>query len=112
MYPYQEGYTIYVVCGNLPECTANQMLNLIPAVQSVPPRLINEGLEGNLIDRGRVGAASSSLSHSEATERGAPSRPLPGGSQTSASETSLTADQELERAMAMSLADSRATGSR
>jgi ataxin-3 len=42
-----EGYTIYVVCGNLPECTANQMLNLIPAVQSVPPRLINEGLEGN-----------------------------------------------------------------
>lgn len=81
------------------------MLNLIPAVQSVPPRLINEGLEGNLIDRGRVGAASSSLSHSEATERGAPSRPLPGGSQTSA-------DQELERAMAMSLADSRATGNR
>ena len=88
------------------------MLNLIPAVQSVPPRLINVGLEGNLIDRGRVGAASSSLSHSEATERGAPSRPLPAGSQTSASETSLTADQELERAMAMSLADSRATGNR
>ena len=110
---FKEGYTIYLVCGKLPECTADQMLRLIPAVQCVPPNLINDGLSGGVSEHGRVGAASSSLGNVEPGERGAPSRPLPGG-MTFGSEisSSLTEDRELQAAMAMSLADQGPSGAR
>ena len=91
-----------MVCGKLPDCNADQMLQLIPAVQNVPPKLINEGPN----DRSRAGAASSSIANVEPGERGAPSRPLPGGmSFGSESASSINDDRELEAAMAMSLAD-------
>ncbi|XP_067012532.2 ataxin-3 [Anabrus simplex] len=36
----QEGYSIFVVFGALPECDADSLLRLVPAVQTVKPRLI------------------------------------------------------------------------
>lgn len=39
----QEGYSIYVVPGPLPECAADQILRACPAVQTEPPRLLSEG---------------------------------------------------------------------
>lgn len=38
----QEGYSIFIVTGRLPECEADDLLNLAPAVQLIKPRLINE----------------------------------------------------------------------
>ncbi|XP_048736411.1 ataxin-3-like [Ostrea edulis] len=38
----QEGYSIFIVTGRLPECEADDVLNLAPAVQLIKPRLINE----------------------------------------------------------------------
>ena len=108
----QEGYSIHVVCGDLPECTADQMLQLIPAVQTVPPRLINEGLQGSSGQGGRVGAASSSLANVESGERGASSRPLPGGMGYGSDSGPGGADRDLETAMAMSLADQGVSGGR
>ncbi|KAL5008326.1 hypothetical protein ScPMuIL_013907 [Solemya velum] len=37
-----EGYSIFISVGILPECEADQLLKLIPAVQTIKPRLINE----------------------------------------------------------------------
>lgn len=36
------GYSIFIVTGDLPECEADIVLRLAPAVQPVKPRLINE----------------------------------------------------------------------
>lgn len=36
------GYSIFIVTGRLPECEADDLLNLAPAVQLIKPRLINE----------------------------------------------------------------------
>ena len=92
------------------------MLQLIPAVQTVPPRLINEGSQGgagsNVISHGRVGAASSSLGNIDSSERGAPSRPLPGGMGFGSESGPADSDRDLETAMAMSLADQGASGGR
>ncbi|KAJ8308213.1 hypothetical protein KUTeg_013087 [Tegillarca granosa] len=38
----QEGYSIFIVRGELPECEADQILRFAPAVQPIKPRLINE----------------------------------------------------------------------
>ncbi|XP_062599167.1 ataxin-3-like [Saccostrea cucullata] len=38
----QEGYSIFIVTGRLPECEADDILSLAPAVQLLKPRLINE----------------------------------------------------------------------
>ncbi|KAH9519581.1 Ataxin-3 [Bulinus truncatus] len=50
----QEGYSIFIVVGNLPECEADQLLRLVPAVQNVKPRLLNEketeNVEGTDVD--------------------------------------------------------------
>ena len=97
-----------MVSGELPECTANQMLRLIPAVQKVPPKLISEGSVGGQIGQfgsGRVGAASSSLADADSESRGAPSRPLAAGTSTGHLSSTTTQDPELQAAMAMSLAD-------
>lgn len=101
-----------MVAGELPECTANQMLRLIPAVQNIPPQLISEGgQEGNFGEHGtgRIGAASSSLAAIDSGPRGVPSRPLPAGTSTGPSSSSTAQDMELQAAMAMSLADQGAS---
>ena len=100
------------MCGDLPECTADQMLQLIPAVQTVPPRLINEGSQGGSGQGGRAGAASSSLANIEPSERGASSRPLPGGMNFGSDSAPSDTDRDLEAAMAMSLADHGTSGGR
>jgi len=38
----QEGYSIFVVCGELPLCTADEVLLLRPATQTHKPRLLSE----------------------------------------------------------------------
>lgn len=38
----EKGYSIFIVTGRLPECEADDLLNLAPAVQLIKPRLINE----------------------------------------------------------------------
>ncbi|CAG5127791.1 unnamed protein product [Candidula unifasciata] len=38
----QEGYSIFIVTGQLPECEADQLLRLMPAVQTIKPRLLTE----------------------------------------------------------------------
>ena len=102
-----------MVCGNLPECTADQMLRLIPAIQSVPPRLINDGLSGGSSESARAGAASSSITNVESAERGVPSRPLPGGMSFGPERASdFNDDQDFEAAMAMSLAEQGSSGTR
>ncbi|XP_033734071.1 ataxin-3-like [Pecten maximus] len=40
----EEGYSIFIVGGNLPECEADMLLKLAPVVQQVKPKLINENL--------------------------------------------------------------------
>lgn len=40
--PSSTGYSIFISVGNLPDCEADQLLKLIPAVQTIKPRLINE----------------------------------------------------------------------
>ena len=102
-----------MVCGELPECTANQMLRLIPAVQKIPPKLISEGNLGEYfgeLGTGRVGAATSSLAAAESGARGAPSRPLAAGTSTGSVLSSATQDPELQTAMAMSLAGQGTSG--
>ena len=38
----QEGYSIFLVTGTLPECDADLVLQAVPAVQAVPPRLLSD----------------------------------------------------------------------
>jgi len=38
----QEGYSIFIVNGSLPDCEADPILRLVPATQAQPPRLIRE----------------------------------------------------------------------
>ncbi|XP_060068444.1 ataxin-3-like [Ylistrum balloti] len=40
----EEGYSIFIVGGNLPECEADMLLKIAPVVQQVKPKLINENL--------------------------------------------------------------------
>lgn len=40
---FTSGYSIFIVVGNLMECEADQLLNLVPAVQPVKPQLIADG---------------------------------------------------------------------
>ena len=36
------GYSIFVVVGHLPDCEADQLLQVMPAVQPIKPRLLTE----------------------------------------------------------------------
>ena len=38
----QEGYSIFLVTGGLPECDADLVLQAVPAVQLAPPRLLGD----------------------------------------------------------------------
>ncbi len=43
----RDGYSIYLVVGDLPDCQADQLLRLAPVVQNVRPRLIGEDEAGS-----------------------------------------------------------------
>lgn len=54
----QEGYAIYIVTGPIPDCQADQLLRLSPAVQNERPKLLGEvGSSGQ--GRGSSGQAAS-----------------------------------------------------
>ncbi|XP_786733.3 ataxin-3 isoform X1 [Strongylocentrotus purpuratus] len=43
----KEGYSIFVIRGSLPECEADQLLRLIPAVQTHPPKLLSDDAQSS-----------------------------------------------------------------
>uniref|UniRef100_A0A0B6Z235 ubiquitinyl hydrolase 1 n=1 Tax=Arion vulgaris TaxID=1028688 RepID=A0A0B6Z235_9EUPU len=59
----QEGYSIFIVTGALPECEADQLLRLMPAVQTVKPKLLTEKEEwsGGNADDGEDSALTEAL---------------------------------------------------
>jgi len=82
----QEGYDIFLVTGQLPECDADLVLQAVPAVQGAPPRLLGDiessgagkksrasgtwGGQGQVADRrgGETGTSSSLAARDEAAE--------------------------------------------
>jgi len=91
----QEGYSIFLVTGTLPECDADLVLQAVPAVQSAPPRLLSD-------------VNSSGSAGSTARAQGRASAPIPGmRGQSSAQEDEAA---ELEAAMMMSLAETSGSG--
>jgi len=91
----QEGYSIFLVTGNLPECDADLVLQAVPAVQSAPPRLL-----------GDVNSSGSVATTARAQGRAPPAIPGMRG-QSSAQEDEAA---ELEAAMMMSLAETSGSG--
>jgi len=92
----QEGYSIFLVTGTLPECDADLVLQAVPAVQSAPPRLLSD-----------VNSSGSAGSTARAQAGRAPP-PIPGmRGQSSAQEDEAA---ELEAAMMMSLAETSGSG--
>lgn len=91
----QEGYSIFLVTGTLPECDADLVLQAVPAVQSAPPRLLSD-----------VASSGSSGSTARGQGRAPPSIPGVRG-QSSAQEDEAA---ELEAAMMMSLAETSGSG--
>merc|ERR1719500_1850768 len=91
----QEGYSIFLVTGALPECDADLVLQAVPAVQLAPPRLL-----------GDVNSSGSAGSTAQAQGRAPP--PIPG----MRGQSSAAADEaaELEAAMMMSLAETSGSG--
>ena len=82
----QEGYTIYIVNGDIPESRADQVLRYVTVTQSQPPRLINEAAGNSGSRAGR--AARSSQPRQVDSDAGGPA-----GAE----------DADLRAAMAMSL---------
>ena len=39
---FASGYSIFIVLGDLPECEADQLLKVMPAIQPTKPRLITD----------------------------------------------------------------------
>jgi len=64
-----EGYTIFLVVGTLPDCDADLVLQAVPAVQSVRPRLLSEiqgsGSSGQGSGGGRGGLGSGTSGRDE-----------------------------------------------
>ena len=48
------GYSIFVVLGTFPDCEADQLLKLIPAVQTVKPKLISEASTSAASEDGKL----------------------------------------------------------
>ncbi|PSN48441.1 Ataxin-3 [Blattella germanica] len=48
----QEGYSIFVVFGPFPECDADTLLRIVPAVQTVKPRLLASAKSNNASNMG------------------------------------------------------------
>lgn len=91
-----EGYSIFIVYGTLPDCNADQVLSKIRVTQSQPPKLLTE----NKSKRTR----NESLTEEERRE-------LDKVLQMSMDATDENEKRELERVLAMSLRDASAQGS-
>ena len=115
----QEGYSIFLVTGTLPECDADLVLQAVPAVQSAPPRLLSDvassGSSGSTArGQGRKNMMKMLLEllwllgilDQLPTGRAPPSIPGVRG-QSSAQEDEAA---ELEAAMMMSLAETSGSG--
>ena len=110
----QEGYSIFLVTGTLPECDADLVLQAVPAVQSAPPRLLSDvassGSSGSTArGQGRKNMMKMLLLEildQLPTGRAPPSIPGVRG-QSSAQEDEAA---ELEAAMMMSLAETSGSG--
>ena len=94
--PLKEGYSIHVVAGPLPECAADQILRVSPAVQSQPPKLIGE-------DSGRAGRAAG-LAGAAGAAAGASGGAVPKSGAGVSSGQIVDEDEALRQAMALSLA--------
>ena len=64
------GYSIFIVIGNLMECEADQLLNLVPAVQPVRPQLIADATGSKVRASGQAagGAAGGTAGGSQVDE--------------------------------------------
>jgi len=89
----QEGYSIFLVTGSLPECDADLVLQAVPAVQAAPPRLLSDITSSGA----GLGVATHAM---EAAVPGAR------GGDTAAQDEAA----ELEAAMMMSLAETSGGG--
>ena len=54
------GYSIFVVIGTLMECEADQLLNLIPAVQPIRPQLIADATGSKIRAPGQAAGSGAS----------------------------------------------------
>ncbi|XP_078727994.1 ataxin-3 isoform X2 [Lampetra fluviatilis] len=91
----QEGYAIFAVRGSFPECEADQLLRLMPAVQNERPRLLSElAASGS----GRRAAES----HSDLEQAMADSQAHPGGPSGAVESESTEERENLRRALEMS----------
>eukprot|EP00088_Acartia_fossae_P013727 TRINITY_DN17264_c0_g1_i3.p1 TRINITY_DN17264_c0_g1~~TRINITY_DN17264_c0_g1_i3.p1 ORF type:complete len:584 (+),score=150.03 TRINITY_DN17264_c0_g1_i3:187-1752(+) len=102
----QEGYSIFILKGDLPECDADLVLQAVPAVQTTRPRLLADvQSSGSQSSRGQsqqASGASGGAYPSSGVSGGAyPASAAPAGTSTA------TRDEEadLEAAMMLSLAE-------
>jgi len=94
----QEGYDIFLVTGQLPECDADLVLQAVPAVQGAPPRLLG--------DVASSGASISGAGKSRVTWGGqGQSVDRRGGETGTSSSAARDEAAEIEAAMLMSLAE-------
>jgi len=93
----QEGYDIFLVTGQLPECDADLVLQAVHAVQDAPPRLLGDVESSGAGKKSRVG--SNWGGQGQVTDRR--------GGETGTSSSLAARDEaaELEAAMLMSLAE-------
>jgi len=101
----QEGYDIFLVTGQLPECDADLVLQAVPAVQAAPPRLLGDVESSGTGKRSRAGEAGKGVTW------GGQGQVLDRRGGESGSSASAARDEaaELEAAMLMSLAETSGT---
>jgi len=97
----QEGYDIFLVTGDLPECDADLVLQAVPAVQAAPPRLLGDVESSGAGKRSSVGKAGKGVTW------GGQGQVLEGRGGETGSSSSAARDEaaEIEAAMLMSLAE-------
>jgi len=91
----QEGYSIFLVTGNLPECDADLVLQAVPAVQTAPPRLLSD------VPSSGAGRASKTSVQTPPPRQGV---------RLGATTAEQDEAAEIEAAMMMSLAETSGTG--
>jgi len=94
----QEGYDIFLVTGQLPECDADLVLQAVSAVQAVPPRLLSDVSSSGM---GKKSSAGRQMTWGAQGQSGR-SRGAETGTSSSAA---MDEAAELEAAMLMSLAE-------
>lgn len=61
----QDGYSIFIVIGDLSECEADQLLRLCPAVQPIKPQLLTDASKSRSSKGGASAGASDGVSEAE-----------------------------------------------